>query len=220
MKKIKLITFDFEGTLVDFQWNLAGAGEDILKCLTGEGIAEDFLRNMNYASIYNLAREKEEAWGFPRNHLISLIDSVYDAYDLDAASRWRPARGVHQLLGLLGKYKKVLVSNVGKKGLYGALLKFGLGSSFGLVITRNDVKMLKPSGEGLLKAIEWAGVRKENALHVGDSLSDIQAARDAGIKAAIVLGGETSPEILLREQPEMILEDLSGLPAALKSIGF
>ncbi|MFZ5632380.1 MAG: HAD family hydrolase [Bacillota bacterium] len=221
MEKIKLITFDFEGTLVDFQWKLAEAEGEALKILTGKGLPGKIFSNTNYAVIYNLVREKGEEWGFPGNHLNSLIDSIYDTYDLDAASRWRPVHGLHDLLGLLkGEYKIALVSNVGKKGLNEALLKFGLENSFGLVVTRNDVQMLKPSGEGLLKAIEWARVRKENVIHIGDSLSDIYAARNTGVKTGIVLGGENKPEILLQEHPDIVLDKLAALPGALKSIGF
>lgn len=217
---IKLITLDFEGTLVDFQWKLAEAMDETLHVLSKKGIPGEVFTGMDYAAIYNHVREKEKDWGFPGNTLISLMNSVYDKYDLDAASRWKPVPDIHTLLGRLKGYRTALVSNVGKKALLKILPEFGLLNSFGLIMTRNDVHMLKPSGEGLLRAIDWAGAKKEDSIHIGDSLSDIHAARAAGVKTGIVLGGETDPETLIKQKPDLLLKRLSDLPAALKSMKF
>ena len=217
---IKLITLDFEGTLVDFQWKLAEAMDETLQLFSKKGIPGKIFAGMDYAAMYNHVLEKEKDWGFPGNTLLSLIDSVYDRYDLDAASRWKPIPDIHNILGRLKGYRTALVSNVGKKALLKILPEFGLLNSFGLIITRNDVHMLKPSGEGLLRAIDWAGVKKEDSIHKGDSLSDIRAARAAGVKAGIVLGGENDPETLIKQKPDLLLKRLSDLPAALKSMEF
>lgn len=217
---MKLITLDFEGTLVNFQWNLEKAQEEVLNALVEKGISREIFCNANYATIYNLVREKGGEWGFNNEHLISLIDQIYDFYDMDAASRWEPVEGLYDVLQQLKKYKTALVTNVGKKGLTKALAQHGLENSFGLIITRNDTRFLKPAGIALLQAIDWAGAIRENTIHIGDSLSDLFAARDAGIKSGIVLGGEHEPGILLREKPDIIMNQLSELPLALKKINF
>jgi HAD superfamily hydrolase (TIGR01549 family) len=217
---MKLITLDFEGTLVNFQWNLEKAREEVLGTLVEKGIAREIFCNANYAAIYNLVREKSTEWGFNGDHLISLIDRIYDFYDMDAASRWQPAAGVYEVLQQLGEYKIALVTNVGKKGLTKALAQLGLENSFDLIITRNDTRLLKPASDALLQAMDWAGVKREDAIHIGDSLADYYAARSAGIKIGIVLGGENEPEILLREKPDIIMHQLSELPSALKKYTF
>jgi HAD superfamily hydrolase (TIGR01549 family) len=194
--------------------------EEVLNSLTENGLSTESFKGMNYASIYNAVRKNEEEWGFPTNHLVSLIDRIYDIYDLDAASRWQPAPGLLDTINQLTGYQLALVSNIGKKGLAEALPKFGIQKSFGFMITRNDVQMLKPAQEGLLKAIDWAGAQKENIIHIGDSLSDLYAARNANIKIGIVLGGENKPDTLLQEKPDLILEQLADLPVKLKAIGF
>jgi phosphoglycolate phosphatase-like HAD superfamily hydrolase len=109
---------------------------------------------------------------------------------------------------------------VGKKGLTKALAQLGLENSFDLIITRNDTRLLKPASDALLQAMDWAGVKREDAIHIGDSLADYYAARSAGIKIGIVLGGENEPEILLREKPDIIMHQLSELPSALKKYTF
>lgn len=220
MVGIRLISFDFEGTLVDFQWKLAEAVGEALHTLGKAGAPAGAMAGMSYSAIYNLIRQKEHQWGFPAGYLSGLLDQVYDKYDLDAASRWKPVHDIDSMLDKLGGYKLALVSNVGKKALYEVLLKFRLRNRFGLIVSRNDVKMLKPWGEGLQKAMEWARADGENTIHIGDSISDILAARSAGARACAVLGGEDAPEALLREKPHILMKDLSDLPGWLKSSGF
>lgn len=213
-----LITLDFEGTMVDFQYKVGEVESEALRVLVRQGVPQEYFSGMNYAGIYNTVREKEEEWGFPRNSLISLLDEIYDTYDLDAASRWKPVPGLYEMLEQLREHKIAVVSNVGRKALEKILLKFGLLDSFGLIVTRNDVRLLKPAEEGLLKAIAWAQVGRESVIHIGDSLSDLHAARSAGVKVGIVLGGENRPEVLLRENPDLVLNSLADLPSALKNI--
>lgn len=215
---MKLITFDFEGTLVDFQWKIEEAENEALNLLVEKGISREIIDNTNYDAIYNLVQEKSEIWGFPAGYLTPLLDDVYDRYDLDAASRWNIREGVHSVLEQLKDYKIALVTNVGRKGLLKALAQHGLQDKFGMIVSRNDLRLLKPDSEGLLKVIKWAGVKKEEAIHIGDSLSDLFAARNAGIKAGILLGGQHTTEALLKEKPDLVLKKITELPSALKRI--
>jgi HAD superfamily hydrolase (TIGR01549 family) len=216
---VKLITLDFEGTLVDFQWRLAEAVRETVRVLSQQGVPEAYLTGMDYASIYNFLQDKGPRRGFPA-HLVSLVDEIYDRYDLDAASRWRPAENLAATLEKLQPYRLALVSNVGRKALTEVLARYGLLEKFDYIVSRNDVRLLKPAPEGLLKVIEWAGVDRRNVLHVGDSLSDIEAARKAGVRVGVVLGGESDPEHLLRREPDLVLSRIDELPGVLRSLGF
>ncbi len=217
---MKLITLDFEGTLVNFQWQLEKAREEVLDALVEKGISREIFCKANYAAIYNLVREKSGEWDCNGEQLISMIGRLYDLYDLDAASRWQPVPGVYEVLRQLKAYKTALVTNVGKKGLTKALARHSLENSFGLIITRNDTRLLKPAGDSLLQALNRAGAGREETIHIGDSLADILAARNAGIKVGVVLGGESEPGALLREKPDLIMHRFSELPAALEKINF
>jgi HAD superfamily hydrolase (TIGR01549 family) len=218
---MKLITLDFEGTLVNFQWKLSEAVGEVLEALTRAGIPTECFHGMNYAAIYNLVRENEEKWGFASNQLIKLVDEVYDKFDLDAASRWEPVEGLLDILTRLKQdYRLALVSNIGQQGLTAVLSNFGLHKTFDIIVSRNDVVMLKPHPEGLLKAINQAGVITQDVLHIGDSLADLFAARSVGIKIGIVLGGENTPQVLLREQPDLVIDKFCDLPTCLTELAF
>jgi len=75
---------------------------------------------------------------------------------------------------------------------------------------------LKPSGEGINLALTRLRVAKNKALYVGDSLDDIHAAKEAGLKVIIILGGENSKSDLLSGGPDFLIQDFGKLIARLK----
>ena len=79
------------------------------------------------------------------------------------------------------------------------------------MVSRSDTTRAKPSGEGLLKALSALGEVPGDALMVGDSLSDLYAARDAGVEVAILLGGENLPEVIGSHGPDHVVVDLGAV---------
>lgn len=212
---MKLITFDFEGTLVDFQWQLSAAVAETVCWLQTKGIARNHFGGLDYAGIFNLVQEKEGEWGFAPGELTGEIGTIYDRYDLDAATRWQAVPELLKTLQSLEKYRLALISNVGRLGLAAVLDKFGLRQTFGLVVSRNDVSQLKPAPEGINRALSWAGVSKDQATHIGDSITDLRAARAAGIKVGLVIGGENRANELAGANPDFLLPRLADLIKAL-----
>jgi len=67
------------------------------------------------------------------------------------------------------------------------LKKLGVDHYFDLIITGDDVENHKPSPEGILKFVNHFGLNPERVLMIGDSVSDVKASKEAGIKVASVL---------------------------------
>jgi pyrophosphatase PpaX len=76
--------------------------------------------------------------------------------------------------------------------------ELGLSQFFDTVVTGHDVVRHKPSGEGLLRALERMNLPHENALMVGDSVADVRASREAGIDIAAVLWDSYGHEEVLK----------------------
>jgi HAD superfamily hydrolase (TIGR01662 family) len=74
------------------------------------------------------------------------------------------------------------------------LEKLGVDHYFDLVVTGDDVENHKPSPEGILKFVNQFRLKPERVLMIGDSVSDVIASKQAGVKVASVLwdsyGGE------------------------------
>lgn len=86
--------------------------------------------------------------------------------------------------------RTALVTNNSSKSTEAILKKFQI--VFDCVITR-DSGLWKPSGAPLAAALEILGVRPEDSCAVGDSLLDVQAAREAGLPKVYVLGDRPAP---------------------------
>jgi HAD superfamily hydrolase (TIGR01549 family) len=62
---------------------------------------------------------------------------------------------------------------------------------------------------GILTICKKLGKKPESTLYIGDTVHDIQAAKNAGVYSAGVCGGYTLQEKLEREEPDFILPDLN-----------
>ena len=81
-------------------------------------------------------------------------------------------------------------------------------SKFSLIVSEEDLKNKKPSGEGILKITSKLDVKPEEAIYVGDCVVDVLAARDAGCKSAALLCGMGLKTHLEKEKPDFIFENL------------
>lgn len=194
--------FDFEGTLVSFEWDIPGAVKETREKL------ESYIDNNrltgveNYAELYNLISIE-----FPE--YLFHVDEVYDRYDESALHRWKPNICSDKVLRTLnnGGVKLSVVSNVGASALRSALEKFDFLKYLTCVVSRNDVRLIKPDDEGLKKAIECMGCSEDETLFIGDSIADVKAGSRAGIDVAVVQG-ENRIEDLERAGAVIILKDL------------
>jgi HAD superfamily hydrolase (TIGR01509 family) len=204
------VLFDFEGTLVDFQWSLAAAEAELRAVLSDLGFdLTPFVRD-NYAVLRSRALDLASSDDV-RHRIEARFGEIYDRYDRDALTRWSLQRGAQELLQGLrtAGVRLALISNVGRLALGDALARLGLSTAFDAVVTRNDVGRAKPSGEGLRKALSLLHADPDRAMMVGDSLSDLFAARDAGVEVAILLGGENPPELIHQNQPDHVISCLN-----------
>ena len=76
-------------------------------------------------------------------------------------------------------------------------------------VTLEDTTEHKPNPEPLLKGLELVGnVPKENAVYVGDSPFDVQAAKAAGLRSVAVSWGAFPEETLREAGPDHLVPDI------------
>ena len=217
-KGVEAVLFDFEGTLVDFQWNLKGAVQKTLERLNALGFPVDRLQGKKYSLLKNEAIAIAPEIGQSPDLVKEEIDAIYDRFDADALSRWCLRSQAKDFLYSLktSNIQTGLVSNVGKKALEEAIKKLDISSLLNIIISRNDVRHLKPNGDGIRLALNRLKVSEEKALFVGDSIDDIQAAKEVGLRVIIILGGENPRPDLLSGGPDFLIQDYGELIACLK----
>jgi HAD superfamily hydrolase (TIGR01493 family) len=212
-KPIRTVLFDFEGTLVDFQWRLAAAQAELRRAFVEQGYAVEG----NYAEMWNAAADLAASQG-RLEALRRALYPVYDRWDADALTRWSPRRGAPALLQRLAdrRVESAIVSNVGRTALVAALVRCGLQRWLWPVLSRDDVTRLKPNPEGVSQVLAAMKVPAQEALFVGDSLADVHAARAVGMRVAIIRGGEVDETAFAAAPPDWMvsrLEEIADLIA-------
>jgi HAD superfamily hydrolase (TIGR01509 family) len=198
----KAYIFDLEGTLGYFQWsNEQGIKAAKLK-LEQMGFDKEILLKMNrFNEVINEAM-KHALLGrvnLPAYEVKSAIAEVYDRFDADALTRGKPREGIKDTLTELHSRATIgLFTSMGWKATKKALEKFEIDKLFRIIVTREDVALIKPHGEGLTLVLRCLEIPGEEAIYIGDTGSDILAARDAGAKVGFIAGGK---------------QDLADLPA-------
>ncbi|HVP80255.1 MAG TPA: HAD family hydrolase [Thermodesulfobacteriota bacterium] len=219
-KDVEAILFDFEGTLVDCQWNLQEAVKATLYLLKTLRFPVQRLQGMKYSTLMLEALKIAQEIGQSPDRVREKIGAIYDRFDEDALTRWNLRDGsVGFLSALKTKGMRIgLVSNVGRKALEKALVKLDLHPFFDVAVSRNDVQFMKPSGEGLRLALSQLRVGQDKTLYVGDSLDDIQAAKAASVKVIIIMGKENSKADLLSADPDQLIYHFNELLASLTGV--
>lgn len=207
---IQAVVFDFEGTLVDFQWQLAAAEAELRPAFAALGHAVAG----NYAQMWNAAAGQAPT---PAALLAlrTAIGPVYERWDADALTRWAPRAGAQALLRQLAErgVRAAMVSNIGRSALAAGLARCGLGHGLAPVLSRDDVVWMKPHPQGTLAVLALLGCPPGQALFVGDSLADVAAARAAGVPVAVVRGGECGEAAFAAAPPDHLLPDLAAVAA-------
>ncbi len=115
---------------------------------------------------------------------------------------------------LSGKAKLALITMrfVPKEVIIRELTQFDIAKYFTYVVTSLDTPKPKPSPDGLLACLRALDVQANECIIAGDSISDIRAGKAAGAKTVAVLSGLFQHEELVKEDPDLILQNLNMLP--------
>ena len=204
--------FDFEGTLVTFEWNLTKGISAILNEIELIGYSMNlFDGSPSYVDIHKVASVISEQ--DDESTIMNVIAEVHDQFDADALSRWKLYKDAKQTLNKLKNNGKLLglVSNVGSKAINSAIKKLELDDIFEIVITRNHVSRLKPDPEGLLMAANSLKIDPDSILFTGDSYDDLGAAKAANMKSCYLSGGQDEINADDGIQPDFIINRLKEL---------
>ena len=211
-QKYTAAIFDFEGTLVDFQWQLKPAEDELRRAFAELGFDGKEFASGNYATMWNAAADLLARQG-RMAELRQALCPIYERWDLDALSRWAPRPGAAELLCRLvaGGLRVGMVSNVGRAALARALARFDFARWLSPVLTRDEVTYMKPRAEGILRLLSDWQVAAGDVLFVGDSRADVLGARAAGMPVAIIRGGECDETAFADAPPDHMISQLNEL---------
>jgi HAD superfamily hydrolase (TIGR01549 family) len=209
------VLFDLEDTLVETPWadpqHVLEFRRETRRRLIELGMPPNVLENVERATIMrNKASEyvrknfaKTDAQRFKQE-----MEKFLSRYELDSAERSHLFPETIQKLKTLREHgmKIGLVTNTSAKAVATVFQNHGLKNYFDAVVTRENVKKLKPDPEGILLATKKLGAK--NCFMVGDLVLDVLAAKGAKAKAIMVRrdSKQPDPQNLLKSLPAELLE--------------
>lgn len=188
------LLFDLDGTLVHSVPDLRAALNTILGQDGRRALDEDEVRRMVGNGVRKLVERGYDATGgAPEDAaaLDALVDRFMAIYGAHPADLSHPFEGVVEALDVLaGRGHPLGVCTNKPTAASNALLKaVGLAEYFDVVIGGGSTPELKPHPAPVLAALEALGRPAGEALFIGDSPNDVEAARAAGLPVLCVTFG-------------------------------
>ena len=190
MGRPSIIVFDLDGTLIEFRLELSEAKRRIVEMLVGKGVPAHLVSPND--SIYVLLQKTEQIMGIESGRdLKKSLLKIMKEYEMRAAKQSQPRKGVPQLLHTLKEQgiRLAVATNTHREAALLSLSRVSILSLIEALVTRDDVNNMKPRGDVLKRLLELLNVAPEIVLYVGDSIHDLQAAREAGVAFIGVEGG-------------------------------
>lgn len=216
-----LVIFDCDGTLVDSQYVIVAAMQAAWRAQGREDLppAEAVRRQVGLPLVEAVARLLP---GVAEADHVRLAESYKTAF---FELRQRPDHheplfpGATEALDALEAADWLLGVATGKsrRGLIATLERHGLAQRFVTLKTADDAPG-KPAPDMVLQAMHEAGADPRATLVVGDTVFDIEMARNAGVAALGVAWGYHQPEELLAYGAESVVDCFAELPDAISRI--
>ncbi len=221
LRKPRIVLIDVDGTLVDSvpdlaycvdalmdQMHLPRRGAERVRLWVGNGVE----RLVRRALIDNLHGEPDEAL-FRQAYPLFL-----DLYADNTSRRSRLFPGVRAGLDYLKSagYRLGSVTNKAARFTEPLLRDLNVRDDFEIVISGDSLPEKKPHPAPLLYAANFFGVAPTDALLVGDSVSDVQAARAAGFNVVCVSHGYNHGEDIRDVHPDAVIDSLAQIKDVLE----
>jgi HAD superfamily hydrolase (TIGR01509 family) len=117
-------------------------------------------------------------------------------------SQIQPYGGINELLQSLSARQIPIAIVTSSRKLFCDRLIAHLEWSIDTLVTRQDVKLPKPHPAGILIALQQLNIQPEDAIMVGDSPDDINAAKAANVHSIGALWGSPTPDLLIAANPD------------------
>ncbi len=187
-----LVVFDLDGTLVDSRQDLADSTNAMLESLGAPPLDPDRVVMMVGEGARVLVQRALEAAGLPSEgtRLDGALRRFQACYRSRLLATTRPYPGISEMLGAVAPLATLaMLTNKPLAPARQLVEAFGWHSHFLQVIGGDGDVPRKPDPKGLQQLMATADAGPESTLLVGDSMVDVETARNAGVAMCVVQYG-------------------------------
>lgn len=196
---VKHILFDFDGTLVDSRALLVKLYNEIAGQHQFRKIREQDLALLRTLSI----AERVDRLGVPALQIPKLIIAGRQLYQENI-------RTLHVVPGM-----KEMIARLSSHGVRSSILSSNSEANIRLFLRNNKMegsfkevisaKLLFGKHHAIRKVMKQWGTTPARMIYVGDELRDIEACKKLGVPIVAVTWGYDAPRLLLRGQPDYLV---------------
>ena len=221
LKKPRMVLIDVDGTLVDSVPDLAYCvdemmdrlamprrGEASVRCWVGNGVERLVERALT-----------DDLDGYPDDALKARALPIFmELYAENTSKRSCLYAGVEEGLAYLkaAGYRLGCVTNKAAQFTLPLLADLGIRDNFEIVVSGDTLPVKKPDPLPLLYAAEQLGVTAAESLMIGDSKSDVKAARAAGFQIVCMSYGYNHGEDIRNYDPDAVIDSMTEIRALLE----
>jgi HAD superfamily hydrolase (TIGR01549 family) len=221
---IEAVIFDLDGTLAHFNLDFKALRSEVRTYLISIRVPVSVL-DVN-ESIFEMLKKAEifiknsskspNAFDEVRTRALAIAEK----YEMEAATSTSLLTGAVETLKELQKMniKIGLCTTSSEKASSYILQRFKIDGFFKVVVSREKVKYVKPHTEQFELALKALGVHAKSALIVGDSVVDMQSAKEIKAIAVGLTTGLSTTEQLMSNGANYIVTSLTDLPVLIKEI--
>ena len=219
-KRPKMVLIDLDGTLVDSVPDLAYCVDEMMTVLGRSARGEARVRQWVGNGVERLVKRA----------LLDQLDGEPDAADFQRAlpifmalykdnvsKRSQLYPGVKEGLDFLrgAGYRLGCITNKAEAFTVPLLKDLGVYDYFQIVVSGDTLPVKKPDPAPLLHAAKFFNVAADQSLMVGDSISDVQAARGAGFQIVCLSYGYNHGVDIREAKPDAVIDSLAELASLL-----
>jgi len=217
LKKPEMILIDVDGTLVDSVPDLAYCADEMMKQLGMPVHGEAKVRNWVGNGVDRLVARAllGQLDGEPDAALFKKAQPVFlELYAANVSARSILYPGVREGLDYLKQqgFKVGCVTNKAEQFTLPLLKDLGIYDDFSIVICGDTLEKKKPDPLPLLHAANQFKVSPSQCLMIGDSVSDVKAARAAGFQIVCMSYGYNHGEDIRNYHPDAVIDSMAELP--------
>lgn len=216
VKKPEMILVDVDGTLVDSVPDLAYCVDEMMKALDMPAHGEAEVRNWVGNGVERLVRRAliGQLDGEPDEALFEKAYPIFlDLYAVNTSQRSCLYPGVREGLDYMkaAGYTLGCVTNKAAQFTIPLLKDLGIHDDFENIVCGDTLAKKKPDPLPLLHSAEVLGVAPENSLMLGDSVSDVKAARAAGFQIICMSYGYNHGVDIRESNPDAVIDSMAEL---------
>ncbi len=206
---MKIIIFDFDGTLADTHRDIAELVNMLRKELGFSPKSIEEITSYIGDGVTRLLERAIPEYEQPED----LREKFLELYERNPVMYTRLYPHVRETLSELKNrnYELAILTNKPEKLAKKILNYFGLAHMFSIIVGEDTLPVRKPDPGTVKFILDATDFKKEEASMVGDGLNDIKVAKNAGITSVLAAYGYGDTEKLKELEPDFIISDFAEL---------